>query len=189
VVLDAGDGTSSGVVAANLAAVLADNRRRVLLLDANTRSHGATRLLGLEGQPGYTEIIESAGYGDLNGEVSELRVARGADFHVLPRGSVATTGLLNHDRAQRVLLRLLDDADLVIVSAPSLQRSPAALVWAQVTDGTLLVVEDGQTSQEQLSDVLKSLSIVEANIMGTILGRNRRIRVRRPTTAAMRSEA
>jgi len=187
-ILDSGDGTTAGVVAANLAAVLAESRRRVLLLDANTTEDGATRLLGLEGQPGYSELVESAHYAELNGEVEDLRVTRRTDFTVLPRGNAVTTGMLDYARAQRVLRRLLDDADLVIVSAPPIHRSPAALVWARITDGTLLVVDDGRTSEEQLVDALKSLSMVEANILGTVLGRRKRFNLSKPSRALERSQ-
>ena len=188
-IVDSSDGTTAGVVAANLAAVLAEANVSVLLLDANTTEHGATRLLGLEGQPGYSELVETAHHAELNGEVDEFRITRTDDFAVLPRGTAVTTGMLDYGRARRVLSRLLDDADLVIVSAPPIHRSPAALVWARVANGALLVIDDGRTSEEELSDVLKSLSLVDANVLGTVLGRRKRFQLRKPSKPLERSEA
>jgi capsular polysaccharide biosynthesis protein/Mrp family chromosome partitioning ATPase len=170
-----GDGPSGGVVAANLAAVLAEAQHRVLLVDADYAKGGASALLGLEDQPGYGELLESSRNAELNGQVDALRISRADGFDVLPKGLVASTGALDVDRGQRVLARLQEDADLIIVSVPPIHRSPAALVWSQIADGTVLVVDEGRTPDERVTEAIRSLSgFSHANLVGTILGRSGR---------------
>jgi capsular polysaccharide biosynthesis protein len=170
-----GDGSSGGVVAANLAAVLAEAHHSVLLVDADQAKEGASALLGLEGQPGYGELLETSRNAELNGQVDALLVARADGFGVLPKGIAPGTGLLDVDRAQRVLARLQEDADIIVVSAPSIHRSPAALVWSQITDGTVLVVDEGRTPDDRVTEAIRSLSgFSNANLVGTILRRSRR---------------
>jgi capsular polysaccharide biosynthesis protein len=70
--------------------------------------------------------------------------------------------------------QLLDDqlaaADMVVVYAPPIQRSPAALVWARVVDGTLLVARVDRTPRRDLAIVTDSLRLAHARLLGTVLG-------------------
>ena len=174
-VLDSGDGSSSAAAAANLAAVLAQADRHVVLIDADTSKRGATNLLGLDGQPGYGELLESIRHAPLNGQYDQLRVERGEHFDVVPSGSIPDVGLLDVERGRRLLDGIEGQADLVVVTAPPIHVSPSALVWARVADGTVLVVDGGNTSQERLQEVVRSLSFVGANVVGTVFGKARNL--------------
>jgi polysaccharide biosynthesis transport protein len=174
VVLDSTDGRRSGVVAANLAAVLAQSGRRVLLLDANTATGGVTTSLGLDGRPGYTELLDVLRSSNLNGDADSLRVSRTPGLEVLPRGTGEVASALDVDSAKRLLNRSETDVDVVIVCAAPVDRSPAALVWARVTDGTMLVVDDRQTSADRVEEAVRSLAFVGATVVGTVLARSAR---------------
>jgi polysaccharide biosynthesis transport protein len=167
-VLDSGDGRTGGVVAANLARVLAETGWSVLLADANTAGGGVTALLELENRPGYADLL-ARDMGALNGEVDELLTSPATDLEVLPLGSAGPPAQFGAESAEYMLARLRVSADIVVVSAPPVNRSPAALVWAGVTDGTLLAVEEGRTSRDDLDDALGSLALVEAKVVGTLL--------------------
>jgi capsular polysaccharide biosynthesis protein/Mrp family chromosome partitioning ATPase len=169
-VLDTGDGRTGGVVAANLARVLAETGWSVLLADANTASPGVTSLLELDDRPGYADLI-AQDMSALNGEVGELLTSPATDLDVLPVGSAGPPAQFGAESAEYMLARLRATADIVVVSAPPVNRSSAALVWAGVTDGTLLAVEEGRTSREDLEDALTSLTMVEAKVVGTLLAR------------------
>lgn len=167
-VLDSGDGRTGSVVAANLARVLAEAGWKVLLADANTVGSGVTSLLELEGKPGYADLLRRD-LATLNGEFAELLTSPAADLKVLPIGRAASLAQLGADSAELILERLQTNADIVVVSAPPVRRSPAALAWAGVTDGALLAVEGGRTSRDDLTDALGSLALVEAKVVGTVL--------------------
>jgi succinoglycan biosynthesis transport protein ExoP len=175
-VLDPGDGRGSGVVAANLAAVLTEAGHSVLLVDADPDKGAVTRLFGLEGQPGYTEMLSDIEHTALNGKLDQLRVARTEDLDVLPHGNGGAHVLVDVQRAELLLDRLLADHDFVIVSTPPIQRSPAALMWGRITDGALIVVGEGRTGSEAVQDTVKSMSMVDANVLGTVYGSAKRVR-------------
>jgi capsular polysaccharide biosynthesis protein/Mrp family chromosome partitioning ATPase len=183
-VIDPHKGKRSGVAAANLAGVLADARRRVVLLDAGSMEGGATTALALEGQPGFSELLAGAGLESLDGQVAQVRVPRAPGFDVLPRGVAPGSNVLDVEGAQRLLEYLEADVDFVIVSASPIHRSPAALVWARVADGTILVVDDKRTTEEELTDVVRSLRFVGARLLGTVLGRGGRFRGKGPRRPA-----
>jgi succinoglycan biosynthesis transport protein ExoP len=181
-VLDATDGERSGVMAANLAAVLADAGRHVILLDANaSAAGGATQALGLAGEPGFTEILATVSDPDLYGQVDQVRATRTEGFDVLPRGTEPGSGALNVEAAMRLMRRLELGAEIVLVTAAPVHVSPAALVWARVTDGTLLVVDERRTSEARLRETIGSLQFVGATLLGTVIGL-----AERPITAARR---
>jgi Mrp family chromosome partitioning ATPase/capsular polysaccharide biosynthesis protein len=174
-VLGASSGRRGGVVAANLAGVLAEAGRRVLLLDANAAGGGATTALALEGRPGYGELLATMSNGRLNGTLEQLTIAHSEDLLVLPRGTLPGLTMLDVDRAELLIDRLDREADLVIVSAAPVQAPPTALVWSRVTEGTVVVVDHNVTTEDRLNDTLDSLRFSGAKLIGTVLGRRGRL--------------
>jgi Mrp family chromosome partitioning ATPase len=169
--LDASDGRRAGAAAANLAGVIAGSGRRVLLLDANAAAGGATSVLSLDGKPGYGELLAHFRGAELNGNLGRLKVEHAEDFAVLPRGTGGGQAMLDVDSAQRLLRALSEDVDLILVAAAPIERSPAALVWSRVTDGAVLVVDDKRTTEDRVSDTLRTLRFSGAHVLGTVLGR------------------
>jgi Mrp family chromosome partitioning ATPase len=167
----------AGVVAANLAAVLAEANRRVVLVDAAAKQ-SVSKLFYLDGHPGYGEVLdELADGGRLNGVFDKHLVRCGGALEVLPRGKVNGRALLDAEAMDHVRGRFLEDADVLVVTAPSLTDSPAALAWSRVTDATLVVVNKGRTARANLEQTLDGLTSVGAGQVGTVF-------VRRPSLRA-----
>jgi capsular polysaccharide biosynthesis protein len=76
--------------------------------------------------------------------------------------------------AGRMVNRLLVDADAVVVSASTLDRSSAGLVWAPLADATLIVARRHRT---QTADVVRTVEAVReagaAHVAAVLLGRSR----------------
>jgi capsular polysaccharide biosynthesis protein/Mrp family chromosome partitioning ATPase len=168
-VVDATDGKTAAVVAANLAATLREGDHRVLLVDANTSSAGATSLLGLQGSPGYTEAMADPET-LLNGHLRELCVERSEDLLVLPRGSSKNTQVTER-RLEEALARLQTVSEVVVVSGPPILRSKSALTWAQAVDATLFVVDPDALSRGDVLAALRDLELVRARKLGLVLSR------------------
>jgi capsular polysaccharide biosynthesis protein len=181
VVFGADGEETSGLVAANLASVLADGHSRILLVDAACGV--VTRLLELEDRPGYADLLRT-GAADRNGAFDELRVERNERLHVLPAGAGETPSLLDVERANRLLARFARAADIVVLAAPPIDRSPVGLVWARVADGTVVVAEG--ESREAVEEAAASLDLVGARLLGTVIGRGRRLRLPRLGSARRR---
>jgi capsular polysaccharide biosynthesis protein len=77
--------------------------------------------------------------------------------------------------ARELIERLLVEADVVVVRAPTLDRSPVGLTWARVVDGTLLVASTDRTSRSALTSTVESLRLVHARLLGTVLTSGSRI--------------
>jgi capsular polysaccharide biosynthesis protein len=72
-------------------------------------------------------------------------------------------------RAEAALERLEASADLVVLHASRLERSPTALTWARVADGTVLIAECDRTAAPELRATAETLRMVGAPIVGTVL--------------------
>jgi capsular polysaccharide biosynthesis protein len=78
--------------------------------------------------------------------------------------------------AEAVLRDLEADADVVVLRAARLERSPSALTWARVVGGTVLVAERERTMAHQLRATVDALHLVAVPIVGTVLAEPRRPR-------------
>jgi capsular polysaccharide biosynthesis protein len=76
--------------------------------------------------------------------------------------------------AEAVLRDLEADADVVVLRAARLERSPSTLTWARVVGGTVLVAERERTMAHQLRATVDALHLVAAPIVGTVLAERRR---------------
>lgn len=76
--------------------------------------------------------------------------------------------------AEAVLHDLEADADVVVLRAARLERSPSTLTWARVVSGTVLVAERERTMAHQLRATVDALHLVAVPIVGTVLAEPRR---------------
>jgi succinoglycan biosynthesis transport protein ExoP len=171
-VLEAQGGHSSGRLAANLAAALAEGGTRVVLLDSDERGDIMT-LFGLgEGTNSSSSRLARRARPIRIGRMTldRFRVRGTRLLIVRPR---ALSEPLELHQADETIEHLLTDADLVVLTASPVERSPNSLVWSRAAQATLLVAERNHTKREQMPAVLDSLRVAGANVIGTVLCRDR----------------
>jgi len=164
-VLDAHGGRSSGGLAANLAAALAEDGTRVVVIDGGER--GGVMELFQHGGKASTETVQRARplrIGQLTFDRFRLRGPR--LIVIQPR---KPSEPLYPQQAAETIEHLLTGADLVVLTAPPVDGSASSMVWANAADATLLVAERDHTKREQMGPAVESLRIAEANVIGTVL--------------------
>lgn len=167
------EGDGSGLVAANVAAALAESGSRVTLVDANSLQAEITKVLGLSGRPGYGDLVAS-GVSETGADENAIRLtAKNGNLAILPSGTERGTRVLETDPIVRLLDRLFRQSDLVVVNTPAVEVSSTTLVWALATDATVLVAQQGRTKREELREAIKTLSLVDANVIGAVLAMKR----------------
>lgn len=179
------DGDGAGMVAANIAGALAESGSRITLVDANSVNAEITEVFGLNGQPGAgmmtgggaTETVAAA-------NAVELTASNGR-LQVVPFGRERAAAASDGSSVRGLLDRLSNEADLVVVNADAVESSASTLKWARATDATVLVVEQGRTKREALRNAVKTLALVEANVIGTVLTTKRSLLRLRPGTRSV----
>jgi capsular polysaccharide biosynthesis protein len=146
------------VLAGNLAAALAAQGSRVALVDV-----GDDVAAGGDDWPDPPHDGVPAVNGTGNGH------APGGAVQRIPRPVLSGTAGPFARRAEAALERLEATADMVVLHASRLERSPTALTWARVADGTVLVAERDRTAEPALRATAETLRMVGAPIVGTVL--------------------
>lgn len=115
------------LVAANLAAVLAEAEKKVLLIDANLRRPVQDKLFGISGDHGLAELLvalDTPGDPDHWGEVIKRAIqpigSTRLALMVAGTASAEAVRLLGSDRMKALLEAVSWDVDHVIVDSPSL---------------------------------------------------------------------
>ena len=168
VIVGTGPDGTTGQVAANLAAITARGGRQVVLVDADTVGAAVTRIFGLDGRPGLTDVVT----GSAGPDAAMLRVS--STLRVVPRGTTGDDDTIGVERARSILAALAQQADLVIISTGPLHLSAAALVWSQAADTSVVVAARDQSRRDDVTYAAESLKLVGADLSGTVLAERRR---------------
>lgn len=169
-IVDAHGGGSGGRLATNLAGALAEGGARVALVDSGERDE-LRGLFGLSDDSAAENGIRPG---------RALRVGRVMLDRFRIEGSRVTILRLRSEsepieleRATEVLERVGADADVVVVTAPAVDRSPNGLVWSRAAEATVLVTERDHTKREQIPVAVESLRLAGGNVIGAVLCRDR----------------
>ena len=139
-----GEGVTT--IAVGLALALARTGSvRTLLIDYDTRRHGAAAWLGVQPRPLPGWVAES-GERTLTDAVLDIEPGR---LGLLSLGDNMPPGFASDGRWLPAFTHLCSSFDVVLVDAGSCRR-PLALRWARLAELRLLVVDTGRTTTEEL---------------------------------------
>lgn len=163
-----GDGKST--VIGNLAVTFAQAGRRTLLIDADLRRPGLTRLLDLRRVAGLTELLQ--GDGPLEGSASELiRNTEEENLDFLPCGLRPSnpSELLSGQRFAELLAWAEAHYDQVLVDCgPVLAVTDAALVGRQI-DGVCVVVRPDKTARKRIRRAVENFRQFGVAVVGLVV--------------------
>jgi receptor protein-tyrosine kinase len=156
-------GEGRTTVAANLAVVMAQAGRSVLVIDGDLRRPGLTAALGVADGPHLAEVL--TGSVDVD---DAIRPAGELGFSVLPAGPpLADPGqLLASELLGPLIEKLRGSYDAVLIDTPPLLPVADAVHLATVADGVLLCVRFRSTHEAELGLARNILHRVGARILG-----------------------
>jgi capsular exopolysaccharide synthesis family protein len=154
-------------LSANLAAVVAQSGRRVVLVDGDLRSPQVHRMFGVGNDLGLSSVV--TGGAPLRHCVQRLDVDRNVALLTAGPPPLDPVELLLHERMRRTVESLAGASDLVVIDAPPVLSVADPTILAQVADATLLVATEGYTYRRQWIEALERLREVDADVIGTVL--------------------
>lgn len=161
-------GSGCSTVALGIAAAGASEGLKVLVIDADPRTHGLTSMLDLpENQPGLVEAARSP-HSELSRHSQDVFVARDLIVTAMPAGAlpegdwaVTATGL------QTLLTRLRPHYDLIVADAPTPGSEYLASMLTGMADAVVVVVRR-EARAEPLADVQRLFALNRARVMGYV---------------------
>jgi len=158
-------------VAVDLCRVLAEDSKKVLLIDADIRK---SVLMGRHRIKSNKEVLGLSHY--LSGQKKMEQIIYQSsveNFDLIIAGPTAPnpTELLGNDRFKELIEKVKEDYDIVLIDSPPLGWVIDAAVVAGMCDGAILVVESNAISYKFLQDVKKQLDASGVNILGAVLNK------------------
>jgi capsular exopolysaccharide synthesis family protein len=160
----AGEGKTT--TAANLALVLADAGKRVVLVSSDLRKPRLHRFFGLQNDVGLSSVLageKQPWEAILDPGVENLRVLLSGPVPSRP------AELLQSEQMGEVLTGLREVADFVIIDTAPILLVADALALAPLVDGVLFVADSERTSRSAVAHAREQLDQVGAAIIGSVL--------------------
>jgi non-specific protein-tyrosine kinase len=152
---------------ANLAVIMAEGGRQVILVDGDLRRPQLHAVFGADNGTGLSDALrDERGLDDLPLQDTDVESLR-----LLPSGTLPQNPsvLIGTERMKQILDALVAQADLVIVSAPPVLAVTDAALLASQVDGALLVIRARGTQKDHVKRAKALLEKVSARLIGAVL--------------------
>lgn len=161
-----GEGKSTTSI--NLAYVLGEMGKKVLLIEGDMRLPSFSVKMDIRNSPGLSNVLVASG--------SEA----GITLHpsgVFPNWKIVTAGdlppnpseLLGSKRMRSVLKVLSGEFDFIVVDLPPVNVVSDALVLSPLMDGYVVVVKENYTDRKELRTCIRQLNMANAKILGILM--------------------
>jgi capsular exopolysaccharide synthesis family protein len=151
----------------NLATVIAQSGKKVILLDADLRKPTVHTYLGISNQKGLSEVFR--GSVDVYNSTTNWK---DGNFFVIPSGPQPPNPaeLLSSKKMDQIVDSLERAADFVVIDGPPFLVADASILASKV-DGVILVIRYGYTRRSEVQHSIRQLKRIDARILGVVLNR------------------
>ncbi len=174
VVTSAGPGEGKSTTAANLAVVMAQAGKKVILIDADLRKPTQHKRWGIPNTVGLTGAL-------LMDEISDnldhlLSPTSVENLWLLTSGQLPhnPSELLGSHKLKQLAEHLLSDYDILLFDSPPALAVTDPVILGREMDGVIIVVDSGSTREPALIHVLSEMEKVKAHVLGIVLNRYQR---------------
>jgi len=181
--VSAGAQEGKSTSAVNLAIALAQDGKRVLLVDADLRKPTIHERLGLEQVPGLSEVIlGTVAYTEAIRTVTDLMLGRlGVDqvinapgidnLNVLPSGKRPDNPaeFMNSPRLRELIEAVRKEYDIVLFDCPPILPVTDGVTLGSKVDGVVMVYQVGKVGRNALKRAKSLLENAHASLVGIVL--------------------
>lgn len=169
VITSVSENEGKSTVAANLAITLADQGKRVVLIDGDIRRPSQFLILGVEpkDENEFGEFLKKTG---LTMQNIMLKTERNGLYFIGGRNCYSTsTEILHSEYLPKMMEACKKSADYVIIDTPPTGLIGDAQIFAQNADAVLLVVRQNYMLAEDVNDILDDFRDNHSRVLGVVL--------------------
>ena len=161
-------GNGKTTVASNLAFSLSQVEQNVILVDADLRRSTVHKYLKMKKTPGLSEVINKKA--DIKNVIKKWN--RKSKLQVITSGNKPTniTEVAGSRMISEILSELKKNHEYIIIDAPPLIIADSYNL-ASRADGVIIVLEPGQTSNEQAQAIKEQLNRANAKLLGFVFNK------------------
>lgn len=175
-VTSAEPGEGKTLVSLGLALAAVTSGEKVLLLEADMRDPGLSRVLDLPASDGLSEILASNGGRNLADAVISIKASRLSDaigdatLDVVPAGEIPPnpTELIESARMRELLTLVEEEYDLVVIDTPPVLVVSDAIPMIAAVDGVLAISGLGVSTHNAAVELAEQLERLGAPVLGLV---------------------
>ena len=152
------------VTATNLAACLATNGKKVLVVDGDLRAPRAYRTLKVSNDIGIADYMLS----DTNINDIIQHTSYGVDLISRGKKIENSSAVIASDKFKNLISNVKDQYDYIIIDCPPVLEISDYIHISTTSDGVILCVAFGQTKKGQVKEAVKLLKQANIKILGTV---------------------
>lgn len=163
--IDPKEGKST--VSTNLGIVIAQQGKKVILIDADLRKPTLHRKLGLQNLNGLSSLfVRSIDTLELFLQETQIK-----NLQVITSGELPPnpSELLSSKKMKTVLDELKKSSEMIIIDSPPAMAVTDSLVLAPIVDGVLIVIKPGYTKAKGALQVVEQFKRSGANVIGVVI--------------------
>lgn len=163
-----GPGEGKTTVAANLAAIIAQAGKKVLLLDADMRRPRVHKVLGLANRLGLSDLFRDQS----NFQAVRNNWNGNKEVTVITSGNLPPNPaeLLGSDKMSFILGELANAVDVVVIDSPPTVVTDAQIMAPKV-DGIVLVIQPGHTHADSAMAAREQFERAGGRLVGVVFNR------------------
>jgi len=163
-----GPGEGKTTIAANLAFVLSQSDKKVIILDADLRKPSLHRKFGITNRIGLSHVLR--GKMSIPDALHQWDINGSRKMGILTSGSLPPnpTELLGSERMGQILRELTGMADYVVIDSPPMIVADAQVLSPWVS-GILFVIKPGSTHIDVARTTVDQLIRANARVLGVVM--------------------
>ncbi|MBE7064579.1 MAG: CpsD/CapB family tyrosine-protein kinase [Ruminococcaceae bacterium] len=163
-------GEGKSTTAVNLSYVLAENGKKVLLMDGDLRIPSIAKKMGIENNSGLTDLLMGHG-----AQLSEYRSEIFSNWYILPSGDIPPnpSELLGSTRMEAILKELREKFDYIVIDLPPVNIVSDALSISGLITGMVVVIREEYTEKKELERCFRQLELSNVKVLGCVMNESK----------------
>ncbi len=159
-------GEGKSTTAINLAYVLAERGYKVLLIDGDLRIPSVAKKLGIDSEPGLTDMLIGSGV-----DIDSLQSSIHPKWYVLPSGEIPPnpSELLGSRRMERALNSLKEHFDYIVIDLPPVNLVSDAMSVAGLITGLIVVIREDYATKKDVEQCFRQIRLSNVKVLGCVM--------------------
>ncbi len=149
----------------NLARILCQQNKKVLIIDCDLRRPRVHSVFSMENDKGLSNFLT----GNLKENI--INKVPGEEIYVISSGPIPPNpaDLVGSNKLKTLIGRMTDSFDFIVIDSPPIESVTDSLTLTRIVDGTIVVVRAGKTTYEMMQSGMKKLADVRCHLLGFVL--------------------